>query len=128
MARRPTYRADTLPGDLVLVHGAGPIGLIVCDIAHTRGATVIVSEVNEKRLGMAPCFGAKYTVNPMKEDLGARVMEISGGEGANVIFEGLRRSPSLPNSRSGCFLPAGGLSDDLWRAANSCKFHAGQQE
>lgn len=80
-------RADTLPGDLVLVHGAGPIGLIVCDIAHSRGATVIVSEINEKRLAVAPFFGAVYTVNPVKEDLKARVMEISHGEGVNVVFE-----------------------------------------
>ncbi|RGX53615.1 MULTISPECIES: zinc-dependent alcohol dehydrogenase [Anaerotruncus] len=100
------YRADTLPGDLVLVHGAGPIGLIVCDIAHTRGATVIVSEVNEKRLGMAPCFGAKYTVNPMKEDLGARVMEISGGEGANVIFEA-SGVPKLTEQSIGLLSPGG---------------------
>jgi len=62
-------QANTQPGDLVLIHGAGPIGMIICDIAEKRGATVIVSEVNEDRLKIAKDFGAKYTINPKKEDL-----------------------------------------------------------
>jgi 2-desacetyl-2-hydroxyethyl bacteriochlorophyllide A dehydrogenase len=84
-------QGGTMPGDLVLVHGAGPIGLILCDMAHSIGATVIVSEVNERRLAMAASFGAAYTINPVKEDLAARVAEISvqagDGNGVNVVFE-----------------------------------------
>ena len=80
-------QANTQPGDLVLIHGAGPIGMIICDIAEKRGATVIVSEVNEDRLKIANDFGAKYTINPKKEDLKEAIMKITDGKGVNVVFE-----------------------------------------
>lgn len=80
-------QGGTMPGDMVLVHGAGPIGMIICDIAEKRGAHVIVSEINESRLELAKFFGAEYTINPQKEDLKERIMELTKGEGVNVIFE-----------------------------------------
>lgn len=80
-------QAGTQPGDLVLIHGAGPIGMIICDIAESRGATVIVSEVNEDRLKLAKDFGAKYAINPKKEDIKEAVMRITEGKGVNVVFE-----------------------------------------
>jgi 2-desacetyl-2-hydroxyethyl bacteriochlorophyllide A dehydrogenase len=80
-------RAGTADGDYVLVHGAGPIGLILTDVADSLGATVIVSEVREGRLALAKDFGAKYTINPTKEDLKTRLLEITNGLGANIIFE-----------------------------------------
>lgn len=84
-------QGNVMEGDLVLVHGAGPIGSIICDMARSRGATVIVSEVNEARLALAPDFGASYTINPAREDLAERCMaisrEVGDGHGVNVIFE-----------------------------------------
>ncbi|MGI6069059.1 MAG: zinc-binding alcohol dehydrogenase family protein [Blautia sp.] len=80
-------RAGTAKGDFVLIHGAGPIGLITCDLAAALGAVCMVSEPNESRLEMAKAFGAKYVIRPDKEDLKARLMEITGGMGANIIFE-----------------------------------------
>lgn len=61
--------------------------MIICDIAEKRGATVIVSEVNEDRLKIAKDFGAKYTINPKKEDLKEAIMKITDGKGVNVVFE-----------------------------------------
>lgn len=80
-------RGGTREGDYVLVHGAGPIGMITCDLADSLGAICIVSEVNEDRLAMAKEFGARYTINPAQENLLERIMEITDGMGANVIFE-----------------------------------------
>ena len=80
-------RAGTSEGDVVLIHGAGPIGLIVCDIAKSKGAICIVSEVNETRLDMAKDFGADYTINPMEENLKERILEITNGMGSNIIFD-----------------------------------------
>lgn len=80
-------QAGTMAGDLVLVHGAGPIGMIICDIAESRGATVIVSEVNEARLEIARSFGARYTINPLKLDIKQAVMDITNRQGVNVVFE-----------------------------------------
>lgn len=80
-------QAGTKVGDLVLVIGAGPIGMIICDIAKSRGATVIVSEINEARLEIAKKFGARYTINPQKQDLREAVMDLTKGKGVNIVFE-----------------------------------------
>lgn len=80
-------RGDVQEGDIVLVHGAGPIGLIVADMAKTRGATVIISEPNEKRLEVAKKFGIEYMINPMKQDLDEFISKLTDGEGVNVIFD-----------------------------------------
>lgn len=75
------------PGDVVLIHGGGPVGLMCCDTAKQLGATVIVSEIMAGRLALAKEAGADYAINPMEinvEELGA---EITGGEGVNVILD-----------------------------------------
>ena len=87
IAAQANWRGDVRPGDKVLVHGAGPIGLLTADIAKSRGATVIVSEPNESRLAMAKNFGADYGVNPRKEDLDEFIGKLTQGEGVNVVFE-----------------------------------------
>ena len=87
IASQANWRGDVRPGDKVLVHGAGPIGLLVTDMAKSRGATVIVSEPNESRLAMARNFGADYGVNPLKEDLDGFIGKLTEGEGVNVVFE-----------------------------------------
>ncbi len=81
------WRADTQPDDLVLVHGAGPIGLIVADVAKSKGAKVIISEPNDYRLGLAKEIGIDYTVNPNDTDLAAFIDDMTDGEGVNVVFE-----------------------------------------
>lgn len=80
-------RGGTSKGDIILVHGAGPIGLVVCDVAKSKGATCIVSELNENRLNMSKDFGADYTINPAKENFHERIMEITNNMGPNIIFE-----------------------------------------
>jgi 2-desacetyl-2-hydroxyethyl bacteriochlorophyllide A dehydrogenase len=80
-------RAGTSAGDVVLIHGAGPMGLVICDVAKSKGATCIVSELNEKRLNMAKDFGADYLINPLKDNLREKVLEYTNGMGPNVIFE-----------------------------------------
>lgn len=103
-------RAGTKAGDLVLVHGAGPIGLITCDLAHEAGAKCIVSDINEDRLELAKKFGAYLTVNPLKEDLQKIVMRESNEEGANIIFDaagapGIIESALEMASQAGTIVP-----------------------
>ena len=102
------WRGDVRPGDVVLVHGGGPIGLIVANIAKSRGATVIVSEPNESRLAMAKDFGADYSINPMKEGLDAFINKLTDGEGVNVIFEAAG-VPALLAHATSQLSPAGRL-------------------
>jgi L-iditol 2-dehydrogenase len=72
---------------VVLVIGAGPIGIMHLLLARLQGAgMLIVSEMNPDRLAQAARFGADRLVNPAEEDLGDVVRELSVGRGADVII------------------------------------------
>lgn len=74
-------------GSYVLVQGCGPIGLLLLTVVRTMGVrNIIAVDGDEKRLAMAKKLGAKYTVNFMKEDGIAKVMEITG-KGAEMAFQ-----------------------------------------
>ena len=108
IGEQANWRGNVLNGDVVLVHGAGPIGLIVADVAKSRGATVIVSEPNETRLAMSPSFGADYTINPAVENLEQKIYDLTNGEGVNVIFEAAG-VPALLAQSTKILSPAGRL-------------------
>ncbi|WP_435312143.1 zinc-dependent alcohol dehydrogenase [Primorskyibacter sedentarius] len=78
--------ANVQPGEDVVVIGGGPIGVLVAMVARDAGGNVILSEVNETRLGIARKLGFD-TVNPAKEDLKAVIEERTGTKGADVVFE-----------------------------------------
>ena len=74
------------PIDLVLIVGAGPIGIMHLLAARLKGARrVIVSELNPERAAQAAGFGADRVVNPAEEDLQGILLAESGGEGADAI-------------------------------------------
>ena len=76
------------PGDRVVILGGGPVGLAACAILKRAGASqVIISETQEDRAQMALKLGADYHVNPLKEDFADRVLEITGGMGADLFME-----------------------------------------
>jgi alcohol dehydrogenase len=76
------------PGDTVVVVGAGPIGLATIMTAklHTPG-TIVAVDVADARLEVAQAFGADVTINNGREDAVAKVMELTGGLGADVAVE-----------------------------------------
>ncbi len=74
-------------GDTVLVIGCGIMGLLHVLLSVRKGAVVVASDVNGERLKLAKELGAAYTVNPSEENLRDRVKEISGGIGAQVVFD-----------------------------------------
>ncbi|MCH4249899.1 MAG: 2,3-butanediol dehydrogenase [Microbacteriaceae bacterium] len=75
-------------GDWALVGGAGPIGLLVAAVLKGEGLHVIISELADLRKKKAQESGvADYIVDPSKEDLKARVRELTNGVGADVAFE-----------------------------------------
>lgn len=75
-------------GSTVVVLGCGPIGCFAVGIARAAGAAkVFASDVNTTRLALACRMGAHETLNPAKEDVVARVMDLTGGEGADLVCE-----------------------------------------
>ncbi len=76
---------DIVVGDIVVVVGAGPIGLMHLMLARLHGAAkVIVSEMIPERLNQALRFGADLAITP--DHLAESVADVSHGEGADVIL------------------------------------------
>ncbi len=75
----------TNPSDTVVVLGGGPIGCLHIAVAHARGARVILSEPNPLRRAMAATFKPEAVINPMVEDVVARVCGLTAGQGADVV-------------------------------------------
>jgi threonine 3-dehydrogenase len=77
-----------IPGSTVLVLGCGPIGCFAVGIARAAGAAaVLASDVNPTRLALAERMGADIVLRADREDVVARVIERTGGEGADLVCE-----------------------------------------
>lgn len=84
--------------DVVLIIGAGPIGLMHLQLAKIAGAKkVIVSEPIEFRREKALKLGADYAIDPTKENLEKIVIEHSSSIGVDVIIMAIG-VPSIVNS------------------------------
>lgn len=74
-------------GDWVVVYGVGAVGFGLVQVARLRGARVIAVGRSEAKLAAARALGAEATVRAGAEDVAARVRAITGGRGADAIFE-----------------------------------------
>jgi threonine dehydrogenase-like Zn-dependent dehydrogenase len=73
--------------DRVVVIGCGMIGMGAIIGAAARGATVIAVDVSASKLEFATRWGAAHTIDSVREDVAARVAELTGGDGADVVIE-----------------------------------------
>ncbi len=81
-------------GETAVVLGGGPIGLLVALVARSKGANVIISEVNETRVTLAERLGFTV-VNPQKTDLINLVSHQTEDSMADVVFEVAGVQPAL---------------------------------
>ena len=73
--------------DMVLVLGCGMIGMgAIAGSAH-RGATVITVDIGEAKTRLARRYGAAHVIDAGKEDVAARVAELTNGDGVDVVIE-----------------------------------------
>lgn len=111
------YRAKLSQGDFVIVTAASSsVGVAAFQIAHKVGATVIaVTRTGAKRQALLDA-GADHVIATQEEDLVARVMEITGGEGARVVFDPVGGPSFEPltqsMARGGILVEYGALSSE----------------
>lgn len=73
---------------IVVILGGGPIGLATILCLKAKGVhNIIVSEVAASRQNFAKQFGATRVVNPIKDNVKEIVLELSGGKGADAVFD-----------------------------------------
>jgi NADPH2:quinone reductase len=82
------HRAHLQAGEVLLVHGAaGGVGLTAVEIGKQMGATVIATASTPAKLAIAQQYGADHLINYREENFRDRVKEITGGAGADVIYD-----------------------------------------
>lgn len=81
-------RARIQPGETLLVHAAaGGVGSAAVQLGKAAGATVIGTAGGARKCEVARELGADHVIDYSAEDLVARVKEITGGRGADVIYD-----------------------------------------
>lgn len=77
-----------VPGSTALVLGCGPIGCFAVGVLRAAGASlVLASDFNPFRRKLAATMGAHHTFDPASDDVVARVRELAGGIGVDLVCE-----------------------------------------
>ncbi len=80
--------ANLQPGETVLVLGAaGGVGITAVEIAKAMGARVIAAASSDEKLEFARSAGADELINYSDVPLKEAVKELTGGEGADVVYD-----------------------------------------
>ena len=86
-----TYPLKT--GDTCLVHAAaGGVGLLLCQIARTRGARVIGTVSTDEKAKLAREAGADQVILYTKQDFEFEVKRITGGKGLQVVYDSVGKT------------------------------------
>jgi len=124
--------ADIRLGDSVVILGAGPIGLLHLQLAKHRGAgTVMVIDVSDVRLESAYKLGAENTINPERENQIRKVLELTGGLGADVAIEAVGLPETWENAikmtrKAGTALLFGGCPSGTSVSVDAGEIHYGE--
>ena len=111
-------RAELKAGETLLVLGAaGGVGLAAVEIGKAFGARVIAAASTEEKLAVCREHGADMTINYNTEDLRARLKELTGGKGPDVIYDPVGGQYAEPAFRSiawrGRFLVVGFANGEI---------------
>ncbi|HEY5584163.1 MAG TPA: zinc-binding dehydrogenase [Ruminiclostridium sp.] len=104
------------PGDIVVVIGPGPIGLLCIKMAQICGASEIIAvgtDGDEDRLKMALGYGATIALNSSKEDVSSLVKSLGDGYGADLVLDTAGLSATLALSMD-IVRPAGQITKIGW--------------
>jgi NADPH2:quinone reductase len=94
-------RGALRPGETLLVLGAaGGVGLAAVELGATMGATVVAAASSESKLAVCRERGAAMTIDYEQEDLKSAVRELTGGRGADVVYDPVGGRFSGPALRS----------------------------
>jgi D-xylulose reductase len=81
-------KAQIKPGDVAVVSGAGPIGMVTALAALAGGCSrVVMSDVIDEKLELAATLGPITPVNIKRESLSDVVTQLTNGTGADLLFE-----------------------------------------
>jgi len=81
------------PGDTVLIHAAaGGVGTLLTQWAKHLGATVIGTAGSDEKVAYALAHGCDHVIPYRRENFVVQVQELTGGEGVNVVYDGVGKA------------------------------------
>ncbi|MBN2773156.1 MAG: zinc-binding dehydrogenase, partial [Prolixibacteraceae bacterium] len=86
------------PGQWIVVHGCGGVGLSAIMIAHAAGANVIAVDIDEKKLNLAISLGAAFKINAKKTPGVVEAIKEISGRGVHVSVDALGSQETCFNS------------------------------
>jgi NADPH2:quinone reductase len=82
------WKAALQPGETLVVHGAaGGVGLTAVEIGRALGASVIATAGGPDKVAVACRHGAHYGIDYKTEDIREKVKDLTGGRGADVVYD-----------------------------------------
>jgi threonine dehydrogenase-like Zn-dependent dehydrogenase len=84
-------RGRVTSADTVAIFGCGGVGLGAVSAAAFRGSRVIAIDIDDKKLAIAQSSGARHLINSSREDVHAKLQELTDGHGPEVIIEAIGR-------------------------------------
>jgi NADPH2:quinone reductase len=112
------HRAKLQAGETLVVLGAGGgVGLAAVELGAYLGAVVIAAASSEAKLAECRRLGAAMTIDYSREDLKTRIRELTGGAGADVVYDAVGGPYSEPALRAmawgGRFLVVGFAAGEI---------------
>jgi NADPH2:quinone reductase len=113
-------RADLKAGETMLVLGAaGGVGLAAIQLGKAMGARIVAAASSDAKLKVCRENGADELIYYGAEDLRARIKDITGGKGVDVVYDPVGGPYSEPALRdmawNGRFLVVGFATGDIPR-------------
>jgi len=113
---RRTFRVEA--GQTVLVHAAaGGVGLLLTQWTRHLGATVIGTAGSRAKADLARDYGADHVIDYSREDVAARVRDITQGEGVQVVYDSIGQATAAASldslRRRGTFVSFGSASGPI---------------
>ena len=113
-------KARIKPGDIALVMGAGPIGLVTALSAIASGCSrVFISDLADEKLEIARSMNSAISpINSRTTDLKTSILKETDGWGADIVFEATGSADAAETvfqalSPGGCVVLIGGQSDPI---------------
>ena len=118
-------RSKLAPGTTLAIMGMGPVGLmaVVGSFKSFGVEKIIVTDLEEVRLGETRRMGATHTINVRNEDALAVIRELTGGVGVDTAWETAGNPKALQSARSLYSLRRGGKLG-LWACLHRTRWHS----
>ncbi len=106
VAANVLWRTECTKEDVVLIYGAGTVGITVLQMAKMKGARCIIADIDADRLVRAREFGADVVINSREQSVAEVVAPELDGLGPSIVIDGAG-IPSLLEEACRVAAPAG---------------------